>query len=152
MLTVQITKRKDGGSVLRCVRKDGSVTWQKQDRHAAFFAIHDLTHFAVESVLGFRNGFFGLIAQGWDIDDATGKGARGRLPEEAGQVEQLVGLMGAERASGEIMTAEDLTRFATLPSPLTEEQARRVRERCGELFWRWNAFPPGQTLELLLES
>jgi len=152
MLTVQITKRKGGGSVLRCVRKDGSSTWQKQDRHAAFFAIHDLTHFAVESVLGFRNGFFGLIAQGWDIDDTTGKGARGRLPEEAGQVEQLVGLMGAERASGEIMTAEDLTRFATLPSALTEDQARRVRERCGELFWQWNALPPGQTLELRWES
>ena len=152
MLTVQITKRKGGGSVLRCVRKDGSSTWQKQDRHAAFFAIHDLTHFAVESVLGFRNGFFGLIAQGWDIDDTTGKGARGRLPEEAGQVEQLVGLMGAERASGEIMTAEDLTRFATLPSPLTEGQARRVRERCSELFWQWNALPVGQTLELRWES
>jgi hypothetical protein len=151
MLTVQITKRTDGGSVLRCVRADGSVTWQKQDRHAAFFAIHDLTHFAVESVLGFRNGFFGLIAQGWDIDDTTGKGARGRLPEEAVQVEQLVGLISAEGAGGEIMTAEELNHFASLPSPLTEGQALQVRSRRSELLWQWHGLAPGQTLELRWE-
>jgi len=61
MLSIQITKRSDGGGVLRCVRADGSVTWQKQTaRHAAFFALHDLTHFAVETTLGYRQGFFGL--------------------------------------------------------------------------------------------
>ena len=54
MLTIRISKRKDGGGVLRCVRADGSETWQKQEsRHAAFFALHDLTHFAVESALGY---------------------------------------------------------------------------------------------------
>lgn len=73
-LKIQITKRSDGGGVLRCTRADGSVTWQKQtDRHAAFFALHDLTHFAVESLLGFRRGFYGLMAEGWEIEDTTGK-------------------------------------------------------------------------------
>jgi len=48
-LRVEITKRADGAGVLRCVRDDGSVTWQKHDRHAAFFALHDLTHYAVET-------------------------------------------------------------------------------------------------------
>ena len=42
--------------MLRCVRADGSATWQKQtDRHAAYFALHDLTHFAVETELGSEN-------------------------------------------------------------------------------------------------
>jgi hypothetical protein len=55
---VQITKNADGSGVLRCVRADGSMTWQKQtDCHAAYFAPHDLTHFAVETRLGFRRGF-----------------------------------------------------------------------------------------------
>ena len=71
MLRIQITKRPDGNGVLRCVRADGSVTWQKQERHAAFFALHDLTHFAVESTLGFRRGFYGLLAEGWDVEDTT---------------------------------------------------------------------------------
>ena len=48
-LTVRITKRTDGGAVLKCVRADGSETWQKQEgKQAAFFPLHDLTHFAVE--------------------------------------------------------------------------------------------------------
>ena len=94
-MKVQINKRADGSGVLRCIRADGSATWQKQtDRHAAFFALHDLTHFAVETTLGYRRGFFGLIAEGWEIDDTTGKGARGPLPPEAGEVEELVGLAG----------------------------------------------------------
>ena len=77
MLQIEIVKQPDGAGVLRCVRQDGSVTWQKQTRHAAHFALHDLTHYAVETALGYRRGFFGLIAEGWDVDDTTGKGARG---------------------------------------------------------------------------
>src|SRR5579862_7984108 len=101
MLNVQIVKRADGGGVLRCMRADGSVTWQKQKtQHAEHFALHDLTHFAVESTLGYRRGFFGLIAEGWEIEDTTGKGSRGALPPEAGEVELIVGMFDMERASG----------------------------------------------------
>jgi hypothetical protein len=97
MLQIEIAKQPDGAGVLRCIRQDGSVTWQKQTKHAAHFAVHDLTHFAVETVLGYRRGFFGLIAQGWDVDDTTGKGARGVLPAEAIKVEKIVGLFDSER-------------------------------------------------------
>jgi len=148
MMTVEIAKCADGRSVLRCVHADGSVTWQKQDRHAAFFAIHDLTHFAVESTLGYRDGFFGLIAQGWNIDDTTGTGARGRLPYEAIEVEHLVGLLNTELASGTTMTAEELNGASPIPTRLTEEQLQRVRARCSELFWQWHSLPPGGTLAL----
>ena len=100
-LRVQLTKRPDGGAVLRCVRADGSATWQRQDGpRAMFFPFHDLTHLAVESTLGFRAGFYGLIADGWDIDDTGGKGRRGRLPPEAVLVEHVVGLFDRERVGG----------------------------------------------------
>jgi hypothetical protein len=42
-MRTQIAKRRDGSVVLRCVRSDGSSTWQEQERQAAFFALHDLT-------------------------------------------------------------------------------------------------------------
>ncbi len=146
MLRIQITKRKDGGGVLRCTRADGSVTWQKQtDRHAAFFALHDLTHFAVESALGYRRGFYGLIAEGWDIDDTTGKGKRGKLPEEAVTVEHLVGVFDMERGSGVLITAEDLKQHSR---PLTDEEIVRVRTLRGELMSRWFELEPGGALEL----
>ena len=125
MLQVEIVKQPDGTGVLRCTRPDGSVTWQKQTKHAAHFALHDLTHFAVETALGYRRGFFGLIAEGWDVEDTTGKGTRGALPAEAGDVEQIVGLFDSERASGTMWSAEEFNRFA--PLTLTDSEIQNVR-------------------------
>jgi hypothetical protein len=157
-LQIQITKRADGGGVLKCIRADGSETWQKQsDRHAAFFALHDLTHFAVESELGIRDAFFGLIAAGWSIEDTTGKGARGALPLDAQFVENVVGTLDSVRASGARWTAEEFNentaRFAAnggrpAPRRLSDDDLARVRKRRAELFEQWRALPIGQTLEL----
>jgi hypothetical protein len=162
VLLVQITKRSDGGGVLRCVRADGSVTWQKQaSRHAAFFALHDLTHFAVESTLGFGRGFFGLIAEGWEIEETTGQEARGAIPPESKAVEYIVGSLDSERAGGAVWTAEDFNHQAAihatsagLPEPrlLTDEELTRVRARRAELFAKWRAIAPGEALELRFED
>ena len=161
MLLIQITKRVDGSSVLRCVRSDGSVTWQKQDsKHAAFFAYHDLTHFAVESVLGYRQGFFGLIAQGWEIEDTTGKGSRGRLPDEALEVENLVGLLDRERGSSTLWTVTEFNDAAVLqtsstgrpaPKQLSLKDLAQVKAKRSELFSRWWALPVGECLQLQFE-
>jgi hypothetical protein len=154
---VQITKRPDGAGVLRCVRADGSVTWQKQtDRHAAFFALHDLTHFAVETTLGYRRGFFGLVAEGWDIEDTTGKGARGPLPPEAGEVECLVGLFFTEGAGGVIWPVDEFNEFAAMQIKgarrLSADEIARVKKKRSELFQQWSAVAPGATLELAFEE
>ena len=153
-MRVQITKKADGTGVLRCVRDDGSITWQKQtDRHAAYFALHDLTHFAVETTLKIRRGFFGLIAEGWDIEDTTGKGARGPLPPEAGEAEMMVGLFSAERASGVIWTVDEFNEFGATKGvrKLTFDEIVRVKKRRSELFQQWAAVEPRATLELLFE-
>jgi hypothetical protein len=151
MLAIQISKRRDGGSVLRCTRADGSVTWQKQEGpDAAFFPVHDLTHFAVETTLRYRRGFFGLIAEGWDIDDTTGKGRRGRLPEEAIEVERIVGLLDRERSSESVMSAEEFSGFAG--RRMTEGELGAVRSRSAELLWRWRALTAGSALELRWEA
>lgn len=160
MLRIQITKRADGSGLLRCVRPDGSTTWQRQERHAAFFALHDLTHFAVESALGYRRGFYGLIAAGWDIDDTTGKGARGPLPEETAEVEYIVGSLDGERTAGAMLTAEEFNSNAAIhaassgrkaPPRLADDDLARVRARRAELFAQWSALPAGATLELEFE-
>jgi hypothetical protein len=150
MLQIEIAKRADGVGVLRCTRDDGSVTWQKQAKHGAHFALHDLTHYAVEAALGYRRGFFGLIAEGWDVDDTTGKGARGPLPAEAGEVEQIVGLFDAERGSGMLWTVEEFNEFA--PRALTVAEIGSVRALRGKLFQRWSEIAPGQKLELKFEA
>ena len=146
MLQIEITKHADGAGVLRCTRADGSVTWQKQTRHAAHFAFHDLTHYAVETILGYRNGFFGLIAEGWDIDDTTGKGARGPLPAEAAEVERIVGLFDAERSSGALWSLDEWNGFA--PCVLSDQEIQAVRARRAGLARQWVALAPGKKLEL----
>jgi hypothetical protein len=162
VLAVHITKRPDGGSVLRCVRPDGSDTWQKLQGHqAAFFPLHDLTHFAVESELGVSDAFYGLIARGWSIEDTTGKGARGPLPDTALFVENVVGTLDTERASGSRWTAEEFNdntdRYARnggrpTPRRLTDDELLRIRKRRAELFAEWSALPTGKTLTLGFEA
>jgi hypothetical protein len=157
-LSIRITKRTDGGAVLKCVRADGTETWQKQTGHqAAFFPLHDLTHYAVESVLGVDDAFYGLIAAGWSIDDTTGKGARGALPSGALFVENVVGTLDTERASGTRWTAEEFNETLALkaakdgrPAPrlLTDDDLARIRKRRAELFEQWRELPAGQATEL----
>jgi hypothetical protein len=157
-LIIQFTKRKNGGALLRCVRADGSTTWQRQDdNRAAFFPLHDLTHYAVETELGFSHGFYGLIADGWDIANTIGKSARGPLPDEAIEVEYIVGSLGAERAGDSSCTAEEFNQLAAtfakttgLPEPrqLTDGDLTSVRSRIAELCAQWRNLEPGATLEL----
>jgi len=150
---IQLTKRADGGAVLRCRRADGSVTWQThQGTRAAFFPSHDLTHFAVESELPGTVAFYGLVAAGWDIEDTTGKGARGPLPPEAVMVEHIVGLLDVERGSGHWMSGAEFRSAledAGKPAPLLDDDAlTRIRARRSELLARWRELAPGATLEL----
>src|SRR5688500_15931130 len=107
-LRVHLTKRSDDEVVLHCARADGSATAQRQQgRNGRFFALHDLTHYAVESVLRSERGFYGLVAGGWDIADTEGKGPRGPLPPETIAVEHMVGFLDAERASHASSTAAE---------------------------------------------
>jgi hypothetical protein len=151
MLKIEISKRFDGSGVLICTREDGTTTWQKQTRlHAAHFALHDLTHYVVENSLGYRRGFFGLIAEGWDMEDTGGKGSRGALPAEVIEVERIVGLFDAERGSGVLWTAQEFNDFS--PRVLTNEQIQNIRARRADLFRRWFDIAPAEKLELIFET
>jgi hypothetical protein len=155
-LHVQLTKKTDGCVVLRCTRRDGSVTWQRYDKHSGFYAFHDLRHFAVETVLGCPSGFYGLLADGWDIADTGGKGARGKLSPASILVEHMVGLLDRELSGGSSpMSAVEFN--AQLDQavgidpkrlPISEGQLARVRNRTEELHKQWVGLPPGSALEL----
>lgn len=156
-LQVEIVKRTDGGSVLRCTRADGSVTWQRlAGAQAGFFPNHDLTHFVVESALGATSAFFGLVASGWEIEETTGLGARGPIGPEALLVERLVGLMDVERATGGSWDAATFIEQVAMADPslateaerLTDAHLAAIRQLRAELFARWAATPAGGTLVL----
>lgn len=152
-LRIQLVKHADGGAVLRCVRPDGTTTWQRHDgAQGPLFPLHDLTHHAVETELGTSEGFFGLVARGWGPADVAGTGARGALPAAALEVERLVGWLDAERASGARWTAADYALREPSPVvagvPVTDDLLARVRTRRAALFAGWEAVTTGRALEL----
>lgn len=158
-LIIELSKTASGDAVLKCVRPDCSVTWQRNNgRRAVFFPLHDLTHYAVESVLAAEQAFYGLIARGWEIADTTGKGARGPLPDEAIAIEHLVGLLDAERMSETRITAPEVNAYcaafastrgrAELPT-LTEDILESIRASVSLLHAQWRQLPVGETMTLI---
>jgi hypothetical protein len=158
-LHIQLTKRTDGSVILRCTREDGSVTWQKHEKLGAFYSFHDLTHYAVETAFGFKRGFFGLIADGWSIEDTSGKGSRGKLSYDSGLVEHVVGLFDRERSggvgplSGAAFSAliEEMM-GVPLAAPFTDQQLKAARERIASLHQQWISIPKGSSLELTFNT
>ena len=161
-LRIRIKKNPDGTGSLACVRADGSATWQRQsERLARFFPLHDLTHYAVETALGFRRGFYGLVAEGWDIGDFGTPWPRGRIPADAEPAELIVAALDQERATGATATAADVNASIALfdgqhgmpggarpHHVVTEDDLARARAAARPLHERWLALPPGETLEL----
>jgi hypothetical protein len=154
-LRIEFNLRPDGAIVLRCTRADGSATWQRREgRNALWFVFHDLTHYAVETVLGFRRAFFGLIAEGWDIDDTGGKSARGPIPLEAGVAEHIVGLLDRDGMGGAaLFTAADVNAHVAQAlgvgnDVVTDAQLSDIRVKVESLKARFAALAPGATLSL----
>jgi hypothetical protein len=162
-LTIHIKKHTDGTATLTCARADGTTTWQRQrGAQGAFFPLHDLTHYAVEAELGVREGFYGLVASGWDLIDFGTGGSGAPIPDEALAVESIVGMLDTERAlragghaapGFEEINAQMASHYAARghasPAPtLTDDELARVRVRRAELFEQWAALPDGGTLTL----
>jgi hypothetical protein len=164
MLTLRLKKKSDGSSALTFLRADGSTTWQRQlAAHAAFFPYHDLTHYVVESELGLREAFCGLVAAGWDFEDFGAPWRRGQLPADGLFAEALVGILDTDRAmalhvggpaSAEGVNAQlaEFYRSRDLPLPalvVSEEALGRIRARLRALFAEWDALAPGDALEVV---
>jgi hypothetical protein len=157
-LIIRLKKNRDGSAALSCTRADGSTTWHRQlGQQGAFFPLHDLTHYALESVFGFREAFYGLLADGWNVTDFGKPWRRGPLPPEAVHAEVLVGLLDTERATGNLLTAAEFNQHAgayaaqhgrELPPIMTDERLIRIRALRSDLFRRWLDLAPGATLEL----
>lgn len=153
-LVIELKKGRDGPTTLVCVRSDGTQTWGKVAR---FFPVHDLTHYAVESVLGFKEAFFGLLASGWNIDDFAARGVAARLPAEAVWAESIVGLLDLERGTGTEWTAEEFNtalaeslRGQGRPGfrPVAADELARTRALRNDLQARWEGLPPGESLQV----
>src|SRR5215207_3407933 len=147
LLTLRFAIKRDGTPVLSVTRRDGSVAWQRQ-KH--FFPIHDLGHYAIESVLGLRQAFWGMMADGWDFTDFGTPWPRGPMPNlpEALLAEVTAGWLDnfAHAVRDEAGAAELNAHLAgycaqhgnPAPRPITPDELAR----------RWHALAPGEAMEL----
>lgn len=161
-LKIRLKRRADGSAAITCERDDGTSTWQRQEGMIGqVFPAHDMTHYAVETTFGYTEGFFGLVADGWDMSDFTAPWPRGPIPDEAQQVELLVGLLDMQRRMMADWNAADLLEQGrlyvasrgdrvVLPS-LTDAMLTKVQGLRAEVFANWNSVEPGETLELLFQ-
>jgi hypothetical protein len=159
LLTIRFAVKRDGTPVLSLTRRDGTVAWQRQSR---FFPLHDLTHYAVETTLGLREAFYGMMADGWDFADFGTPWPRGPMPNlaEAGLAEAIVGWFDRVYAQGEDEGVAELNRdlaayFAQhgnpVPRVIEAREFDRIKAMREDLAERWRALRPSESLELVFE-
>lgn len=152
-LQVNLKKISAERASLNCRRPDGTVTWS---RVHPFYPRHDLSHFAVETALGLRQGFFGLIADGWELADFIQKSAAARLPTEAIWAECAVGVIELLTNTGAPSLAEwqealDQSVAGQKLPPFRRVAANeyaRLNSLRAALLQQWAALPVGETLTL----
>jgi hypothetical protein len=157
-------KKIPEGTVLTVIRADGSVASQRNG-HGEFFALHDITHFVVESELGFRSAFFGLLSEGWDFRSFTDKRdpRYAALPDEALLAEHIVGVLGrrglepaardpelralwSEDVSAEI--GASLSQSGLPPFAIQPPRLAAISARLEQLMNAWSAIDVGDHLDL----
>ena len=157
---MEILFTKTGGDdhILSCKRKDGSVTWKHV---SAFFMLHDLCHFAVETILPLKNGFYGMVAAGTDINDFDlPKEQRGfQLKDEAIFAEHLVNLLAIEYTQGrmenfiEIFTSiYDGHVISNQALQINETKLDEIRIVYKELMEKWYSLPVNETMKLTFDE
>lgn len=161
MLSIRLARKPDGSAVLHCARPDGSQTWQRHRKHADFFPLHDLWHFAVETTLGLRYGFYGLLASGWNITDFGARPIPEHAAAEAQLAEHAVNLLTTEQAAGhrydaggfnEALSAALRQAGGTLDRPVTDEELDAIRALWMQLAVRWSRVPPGGEMEITFDG
>jgi len=156
-MTIRFTRGRNGKApALTCIRDDGSVAWQ---RSSEYFVRHDLIHYAIETALGYRKAFLGLVAGGRDLDDfGTREHAKDTYTDEEIWAEHIAAAIQFPSAAGG-PPASDAEVVAYVhkacvdrgqtPPAITTEQTAAIRRRIGELHDQWRRLPAGETLELI---
>ena len=141
---------------LMCTRPDGSSTSAPMARQGIL--PHEAFHFVVESTLGWHDAFFGHVARGHSIEEATkrlhGQPRAWAQRTQALQCEALVACLESEQWSGggdpaafaESLVA-DCRRRGVAPPDINAEELERVRVALRAFGAAWRPLAAGASLE-----
>lgn len=151
-MKVEFKKGKDKDTLV-CTRDDGTTTWMTT---TAFFTVHDLAHFAIETKMNFKQGFYGLLAHGMNITDFENKQKFNprEMPAQAMHAEHLVNLLMTELSDGNLIddfqkNFDDACARSGFAS-ITFEPAKleELRQELSRLLSEWHTLPVGHSLLL----
>ena len=160
-MNIKITFKKGikKSSILTIYRSDGSSTWSKLHKG---LETHDLAHFAVESTLGFTKAFYGIINEGYTIEDFIAPKEQRKndvkpenLAAEALITEHVVNLLEVELLNSGFNEnlLEDLKTILDennlpFPNKLNKDSLTEIRNVYHDLYNKWMLLDDEETLHI----
>lgn len=136
-LRIRLIKISDDTHGVEVERADGSC--ERVELKSREFLNHDLAHFAIESELPIRNGYWGCVASGASLSGEGVAGADAQLAESlAGPTQTLIRTNAGPDAYTELFRS-----IGTSPN-----LGARVHDRVRRLRGHWKATRYGQAMEL----
>ncbi len=124
-------------------RNDDSVELITLD--AKTYLVHDICHFVVEKHMGYRNGFWGMLAQGNSFNSLFGKD--NTQTADLRFIEQIVGPVQSVY-SGHIPEADFEQSIRHLDVTLTDDFLSNCLTEINAILDKWEHLPVGQQLSL----
>lgn len=166
-MLIRLTKTRDG-CLLTIVRSDGSASSQRTG-HAGFFALHDISHYCVETELSLENAFFGLLNKNWDISTFENKAdpRYQQVPQVAIAVEHIVEVLcrrafEQEQSDPQLRSlwCDEVLQEIALSATATKSQVPTITHaqllcicgRMARLYADWKALDVGSSVELLFPA
>lgn len=153
-MEIRFTKNTAGQHSISYRRDDGSVTWM----HASpYFVHHDLGHYAIETSLGYRTAFLGMINNGMQIRDFEDREKRlsMRVTDEGWYAESMANIFLMEITQGGVDNFNQVAAAAfaemglPIPPPqLAPDEIAKIRNKIQELLVQWQQLPEKGSLLL----
>ncbi len=129
------------------VRTDG--TTELADLETRSMLLHDLVHYAVEMEVPFREGFYGLLAQGKRLSELNDPTQPWPAGTDIAAAESLVGPLQTMLKTGDFDASTARAKFEMFrPDPPPVEMLERIGRRFRAVHGRYLATRFGETLEL----
>lgn len=153
-MKIQIKKRANSKHIISYVRDGLETYWIEADN---FLVLHDLCHFAIETTLGYKTAFWGLVNSGINPSDFEDKEKRDRLnlSNEAWYTEHLANLFLIEYAQGAFENINEVFKQCMLehnPSiaiiQFSDAEIEAIRTSLHQLIHTWKQVEEGSYLTL----
>jgi hypothetical protein len=153
-MQIQLIKGGLGPDELCCVRRDGSKVRGTLQPNSVF---HDIAHFVVEMQLLIPDGFWGMIAQGYALEDydLPNELRPFQISDQGYRAEFLATLVQSATSTGQLSeTYVEFLKRATLSAnlPFPELPPAEILQQMivdtQKLWKQWADLPAGSSLEM----